>query len=44
MSLDYSQLQDCGRRNAMKKIILDLDTGIDDTLAMSYVLASEDAD
>ena len=28
----------------MKKIILDLDTGIDDTLAMSYVLASEDAE
>lgn len=26
----------------MKKIILDLDTGIDDTLALSYVLASSD--
>lgn len=25
-------------RNIMKKIILDLDTGIDDTLALSYIL------
>ena len=30
-------------RNIMKKIILDLDTGIDDTLALSYILGSEDA-
>lgn len=28
----------------MKKIILDLDTGIDDTLALAYVLASPDAE
>ena len=28
----------------MKKIILDLDTGIDDTLALSYILGSEDAE
>ena len=27
-----------------KKIILDLDTGIDDTLALSYILGSEDAE
>lgn len=27
---------------AKKKIILDLDTGIDDTLAISYVLGSAD--
>ena len=31
-------------RNIMKKIILDLDTGIDDTLALSYILGSEDAE
>ena len=28
----------------MKKIILDLDTGIDDTLALAYVLASPEAE
>lgn len=28
----------------MKKIVLDLDTGIDDTLALTYVLASPDAE
>lgn len=31
-------------KETRKKIILDLDTGIDDTLALSYVLASPDAD
>ena len=31
-------------RDIMKKIILDLDTGIDDTLALSYILGSEDAE
>lgn len=28
----------------MKKIILDLDTGIDDALAIAYVLGSPDAE
>lgn len=27
-----------------RKLILDLDTGIDDTLAIAYALASEQAD
>ena len=27
-----------------RKLILDLDTGIDDTLALSYILGSEDAE
>ncbi|MCT6874358.1 MAG: nucleoside hydrolase, partial [Bifidobacterium sp.] len=31
-------------KETVRKIILDLDTGIDDTLALSYVLGSPDAE
>ncbi|MDR4185553.1 nucleoside hydrolase, partial [Bacillus subtilis] len=33
-----SSLSAKDERSTMKKIILDLDTGIDDTLAISYIL------
>lgn len=34
----------CGEMRCMKKIVLDLDTGIDDALAIAYVLGSPEAE